>query len=389
MSLMKLVCLLYIIIIATACHKKEATSSADGATNVGATTPNVESGDNPVSTQKPKQVPPPLFSKVFRESLYFAKSLEREALKLLVRDNPQQSETLFSILSYAVESYAGSKKSAPFGLDCTRFEFKKTGSLISVLKTCTKPPVEVATINVQSEDRDYNIKFNINEWARIVGPSAALTGSDVKCQLRIVSEKLNVLKCENWAMQTNQEQLSATVIKTDEFVFQRNAEKQFVIRGGFYKELIKNKKIDIEVPLDGKIKIIEKEIKVIDEFESQKNGVIDNGQQKENDPTQKSNQGIEFKKLEQRENQGQSESQGQGESQGTGQSPSQEPTDQNKDPSQNQEPSSGQEEQPKTESSSEENQQPQNRRGRGQTEPTQNPTNPEQPTPVEGGGRGR
>lgn len=385
MSLMKLVCLLYIIIIATACHKKGAANSADSPTNVEAAKQNAELNDNPVSIQKPKPAQIPLFSKVFRESLYFAKSLEREAMKLLIRDNPQQSQTLFSILSYAVENYAGSKKSAPFGLDCTRFEFKKTGSLISVLKTCTKPSVEVATINVQSEDRDYEIKFNIHEWARVVGPSAALTGSDVKCRLGIVGEKLNLLKCENWAMQTNQEQLSATVIKTDEFVFQRNAAQQFVIRGGFYKELIKNKKIDIEVPLDGKIKIIEKEIKVIDEFESQKNGVIDNGE-KENDPKQNTqeNKGIEFKKLEQRDNQGQSEAEGQVNSQAQSQDISQ-------DPSQSQEQinpeNNGQEEQPKTEGSSEENQQPQNRRGRGQTEPA--PANPEQQVPVEGGGRGR
>lgn len=377
MSFMKLVCLLYLIIIATACHKKEVAPSTDSATNVETSRPNVEFSDNTVGTPKPKTLPPPLFSKVFRESVYFAKSLEREALKLLIRDNPQQNQTLFSILSYAIESNAGSKKSAPFGLDCTRFEFKKTGSLISVLKTCTKPSIEVATINVQSEDSSYDIKFNIHEWARVVGSSAALTGSDVKCQMRIVKEKLNLLNCENWAMQTNQEQLSATVIKTDEFVFQRNATKQFVIRGGFYKELLKNKKIDIVVPLEGKIKIIEKEIKVIDEFESQKNGVIDNGQ-KENDPQQQQNKGIEFKKLEKGENQSSDQSESQAASKDESQSVDQ--SDQ-----QNQE----QQNQVSPESSGQEEQQPppsQNRRGRGQAEPSA--TTPSQ-SPAEGGSRGR
>ncbi len=372
MSFMKLVCLLYIIIIATACHKKEVTTSSVGATNVETAKSNQQASDNTVSIQLPKPEPEVLFSKVFRESIYFAKSLEREALKLLVRDSQQQNQTLFSVLSYAVESYSGAKKSAPFGLDCTRYDFKKSGELISVFKMCTKPAIEIATINVRSKDQDYEINFKIHEWARVIGPSAALTGSDVNCRLEILKEKLNLLSCQNWAMQTNQEQLSATVIKTDEFVFQRNAAKQFVIRGGFYKELIKNKKIDIEVPLDGKIKIIEKEIKVIDEFEDQKNGVINNGQ-KENSPKEVSPQetkSIEFKnELEQSEKQIQNESESQGQSQ---------------DQSQADEQNLGQGEEPKSEVVPQENQPPpSNRTGRGQSNP-----GPYQ-TPIESDGRGR
>lgn len=374
MSFMKLVCLLYIIIIATACYKKDATSAESGATNVETTKSSTELSDEALSVQKPKAPMGIVFSKVFRESIYFAKSLEREALKLLIRDNPQQNQTLFSVLSYALESHSGAKKSAPFGLDCTRYDLKKSGSVISVLKLCTKPAVEVASINVDREDSEYHIKFNIHEWGRVVGASAALTGSDIKCQLKIVKEKLNLLKCENWAMQTNQEQLSATVIKTDEFVFQRNAAQQFVIRGGFYKELIKNKKIDIEVPLDGKIKIIEKEIKVIDEFEAQKNGVIDG--QKENSPKEEV-KSIEFS---QGPGQGEKPIQSEGESQAVSQDQNQS-QDSGEGQSQVSPENSGQVEEPQGEASPQGRGQPQNRRGRGQAEPSQ--------IPIEGGGRGR
>ncbi len=60
------------------------------------------------------------------------------------------------------------------------------------------------------------------------------------------------------------------MVKAKVFLLERDAPKQFVIKGGFFKELIENKKIDIEVPLEGKIKIIEKEIRVIDEFAEKK-----------------------------------------------------------------------------------------------------------------------
>lgn len=264
---MRLVCLLYILIIATACHKKSA-ENADVSHKAQPSTSQ--------TAQPAKKIEPEIkMSKVFRESVFFAKSLEREALKLILKDNSVQKHTLFSVMSYAIETYSGSKKSAPLGLDCSKFEFKffqpKT---IVVSKSCFRPAVEIATITVNTEDRDYEFKFKINAWGSVIGDSAAFTGSDIVCRLRIVDQKLNHMRCENWTHQVSQEQTSVTVVKTDEFLFQRHAEKQFVIRGGFYRELILNRKIDIEIPIEGRIKVIEKEIKVVDDFQQFKDGVF-------------------------------------------------------------------------------------------------------------------
>ncbi len=250
----------------------------------------------------------PTFSKVSREAIYFASSLEREALKLLLKDNSLQKNTLFSILSYIVETNAGARKSTPAGLDCGKYEIKKEKDYYSVLKICQRPYREVATITVGAEDKDFQIRFMIAQWGPVLGMSAVLTGSDVKCKMHLIDQKLNSLVCENWTYQVAEEQLSATVIKLDEFVFQRNAEQQFVIKGGFFKELVQNKKIDIRVPLEGKIKIIEKEIKVVDDFIDQKDGVIDGQKKFEIKPVEeKSRQ--ELNKENQQENQNQTESQ--------------------------------------------------------------------------------
>jgi hypothetical protein len=257
----------FLILLVAACHKteekKETVSVEDSQQKQTEIAP----------LKKPVEIKPKV-TKSLREAVYFSASLEREALKLLLKDNSFQRNTLFSVLSFILETSSGVRKSTPLGLDCGKFELQFQKDQLGIEKACQKPVREVARITTLTPDREYEILFKSNEWGRVLGQTAVLTGSDIKCRLSLVEQKLTMLNCENWYYQESENQLSATVIKTTEFLFQRNAEKQFVIRGGFYKELIENKKIDIVVPLEGKIKIIEKEIKVIDEFEDQKDGVI-------------------------------------------------------------------------------------------------------------------
>jgi hypothetical protein len=212
----------------------------------------------------------PSFSKTLRESIYFSNSLEREALKLILKDNSLQKLTLFSVLSYIVETDSGVKKTTPSRLDCGKYEMQRVAKTIRIFKACIKPIVEIAQIQTIEADKEYQFDFMIKEWSAVVGTAVALTGSDVKCTTLIKDKKLQHFSCENWSYQTGEDQFSSSVVKAKEFVFQRDAKKQFSIKGGFFKELIENKKIDITVPIEGKIKIIEKEIEVIDEFAENK-----------------------------------------------------------------------------------------------------------------------
>ena len=216
------------------------------------------------------------FSKVLREALYFSSSLEREALKLISKNNSLQKMTLFSILSYVAEIKSGVKKATPFGLDCSKFDIKRERSFIKISKLCTKPAVQVAQIKILEEDKLYDVEFFIKEWERVVGMSVTLTGDNMLCNIKIKDKKLYTLKCDNWSYQMESGRASVTVIKTNEFLFQRDAQKQFVIRGGFFKEMMENKKIDISVPLHGKIKIFEKEIKIMDQYADEVNSMDSN-----------------------------------------------------------------------------------------------------------------
>ncbi|MBY0555016.1 hypothetical protein K2P97_10845 [bacterium] len=261
---MKVVKLLIFCIIIASCTKKSSELEQQDNKLLSPVPPAIDLK----AVRKPQE-----FSKTLREAVYFSNSLEREALKLILKDSSLQKITLFSVLSYIFETNSGVKKSTPRGLDCGKYEIQRIQKDIRIFKTCVKPSVEIVQIHEIEADKEYQFDFLIKEWASVVGSAVALTGSDVKCIVAIKDKKLQRLNCENWSYQVSEDQMSSTVVKIKEFVFQRDAKNQFTIKGGFFKELSENKKINISVPLAGKIKIIEKEIEVIDEFAEKKTEV--------------------------------------------------------------------------------------------------------------------
>lgn len=213
--------------------------------------------------------PPELLSKIQRESIYFSASLEREALRILLKNATLEEQTLFSVLSFAVEAAAGVKKMAPGRLDCSRFRFEKMAAKprsILIYKTCQKPETLIGNIEVGLTDSTLKIIFFIREWGAIVGLPVALTGTDTICEITIADKKLDRLDCQNWARTVSASDISAEELRLKVFSFNRKASEQFVLKGGRFKDLIERKKIELQVPIEGRIRLIEKEIDVIDEF---------------------------------------------------------------------------------------------------------------------------
>ncbi|AGH95288.1 hypothetical protein [Pseudobdellovibrio exovorus] len=259
MQFMKIVILSIFAVFFVSCTKK---SSTQDQVTTSQKDPQIHV-DKPVQKSQKKE---PDFSKTLREAIYFSSSLEREALKLILKNPSLQKITLFSSLAYIVEVNSGAKKTPPFGLDCGTYDIKRENNKILIFKSCVKPAPKVAEVDIIRQDESYKVHFFISEWSAVVGMSVALTGSDMSCDLGIKEKKLHKLICNNWSYQTVEDQLSSTVLKAQEFKFQRDSQKQFVIKGAFYKELVENRKFDVLVPLEGKIKIIEKEVQIIDEF---------------------------------------------------------------------------------------------------------------------------
>lgn len=254
------------------------------------------------------------FSKELRESLYFAASLEREALRLISRQNSYEPTTLFSVLSYAFEIEAGTKKSAPLGIDCGRFRIDSEIESFSLFKTCQKPATLLAVIHPNSNNTHYKVEFKVKDWAGVIGISVALTNSDIVCQFQIKNKKLSSFDCEHWAFLLSTSDASATEIRLSTFEFKRDQSQQLKLQGGFFRDLVERKKIVVSVPLQGKIKLIEKELEVKDDFvELPKTNEAPNGKKEENSKksSEKSSEKEDYEKW----IKGESQAQGQNQSQ--------------------------------------------------------------------------
>lgn len=288
----RLLLLLASLFFLTSCHfmqKDEAQQdlkSDDRKETVSVST------DNSVESLKAEAKKEKKISKSLRESIYFANSLEREAMKLITKDGAWQRPTLFSVLSFITEIEAGVKKSTPMGLDCGTYDVQTSPTVIDIYKTCVRPKSLVVSIRTLKAEENYQFEFMSREWPSVLGLSVSLTAPHIVCDMKIKEKKLQSLNCDNWQFQVSEDQLSSTVVKLTEFRFQRDAVQQFVLKGGFFKELVENKKIDIVVPLEGKIKVIEKEIEVIDEFaEKTKEEVhVQKEENKAEDKTEQENQ---------------------------------------------------------------------------------------------------
>ena len=213
-----------------------------------------------------------LISKPERESIHFSAQLEKEALKLLLKNSAFNEQTLFSVLSYAIETNAGVKKSPPEHLDCSRFRLAADGvskRTIHIYKTCQKPEVLIASLDIGLMTSTIQVTFFLKEWVSVVGLAVTLTGANTICDLEISEKKLEKLDCKNWAYTIKTSTVSSEELRLKEFTFRRHQVDQFVLKGGRYVDLIERNKFEVQVPMEGKIKVFEKELKVIDEFAQQ------------------------------------------------------------------------------------------------------------------------
>lgn len=192
----------------------------------------------------------------------FAASLEREILKT-IRPGLTLPMTQFEVLSTVLDQRVGIKKNFA-RVDCKLFKIEPQNTLYLFFKQCQNPQVRVADIETKTKNQ-ITVHFYTSEWASVVGQSVALTAVDRVCVLTIEDDKLKRLSCENTNMTLDQS-MDVQELRLKEFVFDQKAEFQVQVSGGFYKNLVEHRKLNMKIPFDGKIKIIEKELKVRDDF---------------------------------------------------------------------------------------------------------------------------
>lgn len=267
-------------------RKISLTESSTGSSGVNTALGSANSKTQVLSTltePQKKELRKNIF-KVFYNSLKFVASLETEVFKLVY---PQSENRIWplDVLAYAASKEAGLKITLK-NYDCQRLEWVEKDEKLLLQKQCSKPPLTLAQVtpiflNKVQEPLYYTIEFMNENWENILGPSAQLQAENRECTVVVVRGQVTSYNCKNTFFSTELGGLNLQEIRLPTFAFKRNSEgsslqdiEMVQVKGAFYKDLIEVKKISLTIPLTGKIKIIEKELKVRDDFADLQNQLL-------------------------------------------------------------------------------------------------------------------
>ena len=257
-----------ILLISNGCVKKETNSSlkVSEITQETQKKPSI----NPIESSKVSETSKKFYNEeFFLDIMEFAASIEKETFRLATANVKSEKKQILQLetLSYALNSLFNPKHLPKnVSLDCKLYGYKEVSKKqVSLTRNCTKPYAIIADIT-QLDLNQYKIIFFQREWSAILGSAVSFANNNRECILKVKTEKLSSMTCEHTLYSLSAE-ASLEELRLNQIAFNRESKDQLVIRGARFKDMIERSKIQINVPLEGKIKIIEKELEVHDDFE--------------------------------------------------------------------------------------------------------------------------
>lgn len=189
----------------------------------------------------------------------FLASIEKETLKVV---QPSLTTTQWEVISYAFDKFVGIKK-AHAGFFCHQFDVVNSSKdFFEIFATCEKPVKKLADIRF-AETSD--VIFYSKNWAPVIGEFPSLTAPDRNCHFVHKETVIASFVCKNTIYALPPEMVEE--MRLERFEYDRSAHDQVSIEGGVFKDLVKRRDLKVKVPLSGAIEIVEKELKVRDDFE--------------------------------------------------------------------------------------------------------------------------
>lgn len=243
--------------------------------------------DMPVTTVnapilKPNPDAEKAYGKMLGANLRFLGSLEKEVLKLLLQESSPEVNQ-FEVLAFGFDKFNGAKTGFLQGFGCQKIAVRATPKKYEVYSECTKPAKKLAEIGEDLSNKNrLTVVFLTSNWKVILGNAAGINPERI-CELTLKDNKVQSLDCKDTVFSPRFTGVDVNLyeLKIRKYVFNRNQADELVIEGGQYKDLIENKKINMTVPMTGKISIIEKELKVKDDFADMQNKLLGIEEQKQ------------------------------------------------------------------------------------------------------------
>lgn len=105
------------------------------------------------------------------------------------------------------------------------------------------------------KEGELNLVFYPENLQEVLGLGAGVLNQQIQCSLK-GKEKLESLQCKNWAQDRSKEQM----IRLDVYDYQKTGKNLIKLRGKVYENLTDIRKIEADVPLEGKIIVTETEL---------------------------------------------------------------------------------------------------------------------------------
>lgn len=257
----KIVVLVFLFLSILNCEKRNSDLSSGFTINgiVKSNTQNPESVTSPKDAQEKIEKERLQDLKKKADLIRFLASIEKESLKVV---QPSLGSTQWEIISFAFDKFVGIKKSNG-GFFCHQFEvIQSSKNQFEIFAICEKPRKKLADIHFGENSE---IVFYSKNWGPVIGDFPSLTAPDRNCQFTFKEAIIASFNCKNTIYALPPE--NSEELRLEKFEYDRSSNDQVNIEGGVFKDLVKRRDLKMKVPTSGAIEIVEKELKVRDDFE--------------------------------------------------------------------------------------------------------------------------
>lgn len=223
----------------------------------------------PVAMKKATETPPvPHRDKsldVLVRYLGEADSIHREAWWVLNNERPPVGKSPFGKVQRAFLASQNIKLTNKSLFRCDRYVVQKMpGSAaqfpqdFSIFEKCSEKIAakKIASVKMMNE-REVQVLFLSENLEEILGLGATVLSLHIECSLRGDGQgHLQKLTCKDWAQDRSREQM----IRLSVYDYEKAGKNLLSLRGKVFENLTDIRKIEAEVPLDGKIFVTETEL---------------------------------------------------------------------------------------------------------------------------------
>ncbi|MDG0818246.1 hypothetical protein [Bdellovibrio svalbardensis] len=194
-----------------------------------------------------------------------ADGIHREAWWVLTSEKKPAGKSPFGKVERALLSSENIKLANKSIFRCDRYVVKREilaakgyPQKAEVLEKCSEKQAgkKIADISAAKEG-EVQVVFYPENLEEILGLGPSILNKHIECTLQASdSGALSSLKCKNWSEDRTKEQM----IRLDTYDYQKEGKNLIKLRGKVYENLSDIRKIEADVPLEGKIEVTETEL---------------------------------------------------------------------------------------------------------------------------------